>query len=163
MARDPRETIVALEKILEISHRRAQKMYTLLYGGPTLDAYRPTELLSDSSMLAIETHASSSSSARGGSPGRTDYTMALHVVYVLADGDRILLHSQEPTDSSSNFQSETSTATLSTLPNVQLLDSVAASNALKTLLKPGPFKSDSFHFGDSLTIQDWEDQWYHAP
>jgi hypothetical protein len=43
----------------------------------------PTEMLSHSSILAIETHLSSYTVSTRGSPNRTGYTMALHAVYVL--------------------------------------------------------------------------------
>jgi hypothetical protein len=68
-------------------------------GGNVLESY-PVELLSDNSMLAVETNISSYTiPARGGSPERTGYTMSLRSVYVLAEADIISFH--EPADSSS--------------------------------------------------------------
>ncbi|KAN0070022.1 hypothetical protein V8E54_011603 [Elaphomyces granulatus] len=63
-----------------------------------LESY-PVELLSDNSMLVVETNLSSYTiPARGGSPERTGYTMSLRSVYVLAEADIISFH--EPADSS---------------------------------------------------------------
>jgi hypothetical protein len=53
----------------------------------------PVEMLSDNSMLAVETNVSSYTfPARGGSPERTGYTMSLRSVYVLAEADVFSFH-----------------------------------------------------------------------